>query len=430
MSFSPALAAYRTATALLGPFAGLWLRLRANVGKEDSTRLQERFGRYTQARPAGALMWLHAASVGESGVALQLIEAIAARQPEVSFLMTTGTRTSAALVERAAPVRTHHVYAPLDRRDAVRRFLAHWRPDIGVFVESEVWPHLILEAHAAGVRLALVNARMSIGTLHRWRAWRSAGRRLFGAFAFAAAADERTADVIARLRAEAPHMLGNLKLAAPAPPVDQAVRAALAAEIGGRPLWLAASTHAGEEEIVLEAHARLRRDFPEALLIVAPRHPERGEAVAALAGGAPRRSHGEKIGVASIYIADTMGEMGALYNLAPVALVAGSMLAHLRGHNPIEPAKLGAAIISGPHVESFEPVYAALHRANAAIFVGDARELAAAVAQLWGEEAARSAQTSAARAYVAQNDGVLDRTVDELLALLPRQPKGAALAPA
>ena len=164
MNLSPILTLYGAATAILGPFASLWLALRARTGKEDSARLQERFGRYALLRPAGALVWLHAASVGESGVALQLIEAMGARDPALSFLLTTGTRTSAELVAKRNLPRTRHVFAPLDRRDAVNRFLRHWRPEFGVFVESELWPHLILGAEAAGVKLALVNARMSPGT--------------------------------------------------------------------------------------------------------------------------------------------------------------------------------------------------------------------------------------------------------------------------
>ncbi|MBK6703534.1 MAG: hypothetical protein IPG56_07075 [Caulobacteraceae bacterium] len=173
---------------------------RAKRGKEDPARLGERFGRYAQTRPVGAIVWLHAASVGESGVALALIEALAKQNPALSFVLTTGTRTSAELIARRAPPRTTHVYVPLDRADCVRRFLDHWRPDVGVFVESELWPNLILEAEARGVKLALVNARMSPRTLRRWTNWRAAGRRLVGAFRYVSAADERTKDALTRLR--------------------------------------------------------------------------------------------------------------------------------------------------------------------------------------------------------------------------------------
>jgi 3-deoxy-D-manno-octulosonic-acid transferase len=419
---APALAAYRAAVAALGPFAGLWLAARARDGKEDPSRLGERFGRYPQARPEGTLVWLHAASVGESGVALTLIDALAARDASLCFLLSTGTRTSAELVGRRAPARTMHIYAPLDRGDAVRRFLDHWRPDLGVFVESELWPNLILAAQARGLPLALVNARMSPKSLQRWRTWPRAGARLLRAFSFVAAADARTAAALSAVRGAGVPTLGNLKLAAPAPRIDAGARAALAREIGGRPLWLAASTHPGEDEIALAAHERLRVDAPDALLIIAPRHPERGEAIAALAGGAPRRSRFEAIDDEPVYVADTLGELGLFYDLAPVALVAGSLLPHLKGHNPIEPAKLDAAVVTGPHVESFADLFDAMFAAGGAIKVDTAEALAGAVANLWRDDAARARQIEAARAVTAQGAEALEETVSQLTALLPKTP--------
>lgn len=422
MSFSPVLGFYRAASSVLGAFAGLYLNDRAQRGKEDPARLGERFGRYAQARPEGVLVWLHAASVGESGVALALIEALAARDASLSFALTTGTRTSAELIARRAPARTTHVYVPLDRADCVRRFLGHWRPDVGVFVESELWPNLILEAEARGVKLALVNARMSPRTLRRWTSWRTAGRRLVGAFSYVSAADARTHDALTALRPAPLGAPGNLKLAAPAPRVDPTARAALAAEIGARPVWLAASTHEGEDEIVLAAHEILRRDFANALLVIAPRHPERGAEMARLANGAPLRSRGAAPGAASVYVADTLGELGTLYDLAPVSLVAGSLLPALKGHNPIEPAKLGSAIITGPHVESFQDLFAAMFAAGGASIVQDAESLAAEIARLWRDEPARAKQLEAARTITAQGADAFDRTVDAAIALVPSTP--------
>lgn len=419
MSFSPVLSFYRAASSVLGAFAGLYLDGRAKRGKEDAARLGERFGRYTQSRPSSVVVWLHAASVGESGVALALIEALASRNGALSFLLTTGTRTSAELVARRAPARTTHVYVPLDRADCVERFLTHWRPDVGVFVESELWPNLIALAEARGVKLALVNARMSPRSLRRWTRWRAAGRRLVGAFSYVSAADARTRDALADLRPAPLGAAGNLKLAAPAPRVDAAARTALANEIGARPVWLAASTHQGEDEIALAAHETLRRDFPDALLIIAPRHPERGAEVARLAVDAPLRSTGAGPGKAAVYVADTLGELGTLYDLAPVSLVAGSLLAPLKGHNPIEPAKLGSAIITGPYVESFQDLFAEMFAAGGALRVEDAESLAAAVAKLWRNEATRAKQLEAARSVVAQGADAFERTLDAVIALVP-----------
>jgi 3-deoxy-D-manno-octulosonic-acid transferase len=416
---SPVLSLYRAAAAVLGPFAGPYLRARARRGKENPDRLNERFGYAREARPAGALVWLHGASVGESGVAMDLAEALGARDESLSFLITTGTITSAAHVEKRMPARTRHAFAPLDRGDCVRRFLAHWRPNLGVFVESELWPNLILASQRAGVRLALVNARMSPGTIARWRNWSGAARILGGAFSLILAADKRTAEALSELRGAPVESPGNLKLAASPPGVDVTARAALEREIGARPVWVAASTHSGEDEIALAAHAQLRRDWPDALLIVAPRHPERGGDIAALANNAPRRALGQPIGDAPVYVADTLGELGLFYAIAPAALVAGSLLPHLKGHNPAEAAKLGAAVVTGPHVESFQDVFDALFAAGAAERVNSAAELAATLAKLWRDAPARGRLVAAANAVFETGASAMDVTADKLAALLP-----------
>jgi 3-deoxy-D-manno-octulosonic-acid transferase len=419
VSFSPALTLYRALSWVAGVGAGAWLDARARRGKEDAARMGERYARYGAARPIGTLVWLHAASIGESGVALTLIEALAARDPSLCFLLSTGTRTSAELVARRAPPRTTHVYAPLDRPDVVRRFFDHWRPELGVFVESEVWPNLILEAHARQIPLALVNARMSPKSLQQWRSLPAASRLLLNAFAFVSAADARTATALSDLRGQPVRALGNLKLAAPAPRVDAGARATLAAEIGARRIWLAASTHPGEDEIAIAAHDQLRRTAPDALLILVPRHPDRGEALAQLAGDAPRRSQGGRIGAAPVYVADTLGELGMLYELAPVALVAGSLLPHLKGHNPVEPAKLGSAMITGPYVESFQDLFDELFAGGGAITARTADGLAQAVTRLWSDDTARTRQLEAARAVTAKGADAAEQTLIALQALLP-----------
>jgi 3-deoxy-D-manno-octulosonic-acid transferase len=419
VSFSPALALYRALSWIAGAGASAWLSSRARRGKEDAARIGERYARYAQARPAGALVWLHAASIGESGVALTLIEALAARDSSLSFLLSTGTRTSADLVARRALPRTTHVYSPLDRPDVVRRFFDHWQPNLGVFVESEVWPNLILEAHARDVPLALVNARMSPKSLQQWRSLPAAARQLLNAFAFVSAADARTATALSELRGRPVSALGNLKLAAPAPRIDQQARSALAGEIGTRPVWLAASTHQGEDVIALNAHEILLKSFPDALLIIAPRHPERGEDISQLAGGAPMRSRGQAFTGVPRYIADTLGELGALYDLAPVSLVAGSLLPHLKGHNPVEPARIGSAMITGPHVESFEDLFDDLFAAGGAVKAANTEELARAVERLWSDETARARQVEAARAVTARGADAAEHTVTALQALLP-----------
>lgn len=415
--------AYRGLSTALSPLAGGWLRRRARAGKEEGARLGERFGVTSIPRPAGTVVWLHGASVGEARVLLALIAELGEARPDLHFLITTGTTTSAADIAAARRPRLIHQYAPLDTPAAARRFLAHWRPDLGVFVESELWPNLVRAANASGVKLALVNARLSERSLANWGRFAASASHLLACYDRIFAVDRATAAGLSRFTAAPVEAIGNLKLAAPAPNVDEAFLAKLRAEAGARQIWLAASTHEGEEEIVLAAHKLLP---PKSLLIIAPRHPARGEAVAALAGGAPRRSLGAGIGEARVYVCDTIGELGALFTLAPVTLMGGSLLPTLFGHNPIEPAKIGSAILSGPHVASFADLFGDFFAAGAARKVADAAAIAEAVAALWADEAARAQQIAAARALAADGGLATSRTVDALLALLNQGRANAA----
>ncbi len=419
------LGAYRGVSAALSPLAGPLLRWRARAGKEEAPRLGERFGVASASRPAGPLVWLHGASVGEARVLLALIAALGEARPDLNFLITTGTTTSAADIAAAPRPRLIHQYAPLDTPAAAKRFLAHWRPDLGVFVESELWPNLLRSAKDSGVKLALVNARLSEKSLANWGRFAASAAYLLACYDRIFAVDRATAVGLSRFTPTRVEAIGNLKLAAPAPRVDEPFLAKLRAESGGRRLWLAASTHDGEEEIALAAHALLPRET-RPLLIIAPRHPVRGEAIAALAGGAPRRSQGAGIGEGGVYVCDTIGELGALFTLAPVTLMGGSLLPTLRGHNPIEPAKVGSAILSGPFVQSFADLYRDFFAAGAARKVDRAAAVAEAVNALWSDEQTRAAQIAAARALAADGGVAVTRTMEALLALLEKRRADAA----
>lgn len=416
---------YRAATTMLRPLATPLLAWRAHAGKEDAARLPERFAHAAVARPRGTLIWMHGASVGETRVLLQLHAALTARRSDLSFLFTSGTLTSAGLLA-TPPAHALHQFAPIDSVGVARRFLAHWRPDLAVFAESDLWPNLIEEAAHAGVKLALVNARMSAKSLASWGRSPQTAAHLLKRFDLILAADTRTADGLGALVGRAIDKPGNLKRAAAAPTYDEAALQTARAACGSRPVWLAASTHAGEDEIVLDAHASLRAQRPDALLIIAPRHPDRGAAIAALAGDAPRRATGAQIGDGPIYIADTMGDLGLFYALAPVALVAGSLLPTLRGHNPVEPAQLDCAILTGPHVDSFADIYAELLVEDGATQVHDAASIADAVQALWTDTARREKSVSAARAFAARGADALAKTVAALEQLLPRVAHAAA----
>jgi 3-deoxy-D-manno-octulosonic-acid transferase len=418
------LSLYRAATILGGPLVDSHLRRRARRGKEDPARLDERFGLAGGARPDGPLVWLHGASVGESLAMLPLLEFLLDARPELQALVTTGTVTSARLLADRLPARARHQFVPVDRPQAWRRFLAHWRPDLALIVESELWPNLILETSAAGVPLALVNARMSQRSYRRWRRFPRLAARLLGPFDVCLAQSAGDAERFAALGARDVRAVGNLKHAAPPLPADPKELAELRAALGDRPVWLAASTHAGEEEQVLEAHSRMASSLAGLLTVIAPRHPQRGDDIAALAtrrGLAPaQRSKAQPVGQDhAVYVADTLGELGLFYRIAQSALIGGSLVPH-GGQNPLEAARLGCPPIFGPHTANFEEITAALEARGAAIRVADAAGLAAAVAGLLRDADARSAMAARARAAAKSEREVLPAVLRALTPLLER----------
>ncbi|UPY37424.1 3-deoxy-D-manno-octulosonic acid transferase [Sediminicoccus sp. KRV36] len=393
------------------------LRRRVARDKEDPARLAEREG-HGAARPPGRLIWLHAASVGESLAILPLMEALAARDPALTMLVTTGTVTSARLLPQRLPDalrgRVLHRYAPLDVPAWVARFLDGWRPDAAGFVESELWPNTLAATHGRGIPLALLNARISDRTAARWGRWAPGfARDLLGRFRLIM---PRSAQDAARLQALGAQGLtppGDLKLAAPPLPVDAAALTELRGAIGGRPVLLAASTHPGEEAQIMAAAAELRGSWPQLLTILAPRHPERGAEL----GEAPRRSLGQGPDAGPLYIADTMGEMGLLYRAADIAFIGGSLVPH-GGQNPLEAARLGCPMIFGPHMENFQEASGGLLAAGGARQVQDAAALAATMADMLTHPDASAAMARAAGAWVSSASDLPGRMAEALLALV------------
>lgn len=416
---------WRWVTRVAGPSLPILLARRAARGKEDPDRVQERFGRPGAERPDGVLVWLHGASVGETRVNLALARTLAAARPALNFLITTHTLTGAQTVARADMPRTIHQFAPLDTPGAARRFLEAWRPDLAVFAESELWPVLIEEADARDIPMALINARMSQRSLQRWaRRAPATAAWLLSRFSWIGAADAPTAGGLADLSGRAITATGNLKLDAPPPDHDPAALEALNQAIGGRAVWIAASTHDGEEATVLHAHHALRFGAPEALLILSPRHPERGDAVEDLIAAAgftcARRSRGEAPGAETdVYLADTLGEMGLLLRAAPVALLGGSLVPGIGGHNPAEPIQTGTALVTGPYTDNFSDAFRALEDAGGARIADGPAELSVTLAELIFDAQSRAAMQAAAEGVMAQSAGALGRTADALLDLLP-----------
>ena len=417
MSLPLSLRLYRVATTALEPLAPLLLERRAKAGKEDRARLHERLARPTAPRPPGPLVWLHGASVGESLSILPLVERLLAQRPDVGVLVTSGTVTSAQLLARRLPAGAVHQYLPVDTPGGARRFLDHWRPDLAVFVESELWPNLLLTAQDRGVALALVSAKLSDKSFARWRARPFAAQRLFGGFDLILAQDARARERFTLLgglvAGEA-----DLKFGAAPLPVDEAALASLRVRLGGRPLLLAASTHPGEDEIVLAAWRALA-DRPR--LVIVPRHPERGPAIAdrvlASGAGVSLRSQ-EPDDTAEVIVADTLGELGLWYRLADLALVAGSLVPGIGGHNPLEPARLDCPIVSGPNIENWLTAYADLRAADGVTFA-DASVLGERLAALLAEPEIVRLRAARAQAFVAARDAEARAGLDRILDLLP-----------
>lgn len=410
------LAFYGALTALFEPLAPALLRRRAARGKEDAARLNERLGRAGLPRPEGDLVWLHGVSVGEATSLLPLIAALRERRPDLALLVTSGTTTAADLFARRLPEGAIHQYVPLDTPRAVRRFLDHWRPALAVFVESEIWPNLIQQAHERGVQLALVSARMTEESARGWARFPVAAHEIFSSFDLVLPQDNATEDRLRRLGAKPASRL-NLKLTGGALPVDELELARLRKAAGGRKVVLAASTHPGEDEIVVEAFRIAVPDPAEAVLILAPRHPDRG-ADLAQRFAAGRRSAGEPLS-GPIHVADTLGELGLFFGLADVVVMGGAFLPGIGGHNPLEPARIGRPILTGPHAFNAAEAYADLFAEAAAIEAIDAAALARHLRGLLDNPVIARRMGEAALAYAQRQGAALDEALARLEPLLP-----------
>ena len=412
--------AYRFATAALSPLAPLLLRRRILRGKEHHERSDERLGFASQARPQGELVWVHGASVGECVAALPLIDVLLTREGS-NVIVTSGTVTSAKVMSDRLPPRAIHQFVPIDTPAATARFLDYWKPQIGLFVDSDIWPNLVLGAGRRGVRLALVNARMSQRSFDSWRWAPHTARALLSAFDVCLAQDEEIASRFRNLGAPNVSVIGSLKADAPVLPADPQKLAALRQAIGARPIFLAAQTHSGEEETILPAHDALRKRFADLLTIVVPRHPQRGTDIAMLCGtrNARLRSGGQMPAAdTAVYIADTMGELGLFYRLVPFAFVGGSLIHH-GGQNPLEPAKLGCAVLAGPHTFNFATAYQEIFRVQGSGLVRTSGEIAELAATLYADPQKARAMGEAASTGAKTLGGAVGKTVtivEQLLA--------------
>lgn len=377
------------------------LRSRLLMGKEDPERLEERLGISLAERPTGYLIWFHAASVGESLSLVELIKRISSSQPDYNFLITTGTITSAKLILSRLPSNAVHQYIPVDTPKAVEKFLDRWRPSLAIWTESEFWPNLISFTSARDIPMILINARISEKSYRRWRFFKKSLKNLIEKFNYSLIQDEKTVKYFSKIGISSNNfeLTGTLKEGSAALPYSETEQVEISKQILNRPVWLAASTHEGEEKLIAAAHRHASKASQGLLLIIVPRHPERGLEIASILAKENfkicLRSKKDKISSdTQIYIADTLGELGLWYRVAPVSFVGGSFVP-IGGHNPFEPAALGSAILHGPYVENFKEIYNRLNVAGAAVKIEEASELGVKLIEtLSPENAAKLAQSA------------------------------------
>lgn len=420
---------YQFITAILAPLITLWLYWRRLRGKEDPCRMSERFGLASQPRPGGTLVWLHAASVGEANSVLVLIRRIRESFPAIKMLLTTGTVTSARLMQKRLPQDVIHQYVPVDTPKAVERFIWHWRPDVAFWVESEFWPNLVMTANDSQCFMGVINARMSERSYRGWKKRASMIRAILRCFDIIFAQSAEDGKRLQNLGARDVMCVGNLKYDAALLPCDESELALLKQIIGQRPLWLAASTHPGEEAMMANVHGLLAATRPNLLTVIVPRHPERGPEIASAlqkTWHVGLRSRQDAIlPQTQIYIADTLGELGLFYRLCDIVFMGGSLVGH-GGQNPLEPARLSCAILSGPYTHNFTDVYKEMEKAGACLRVTSPDNLAVQLDGLLNHTSARDQLQSSVRKWMEGKHGAADKLMGLLGPIL--DPKAALAA--
>ncbi len=360
------------------------LKRRVKRGKEDAARYGERLGQSTYTRPEGPLVWFHGVSVGESLSALPLIVAMATERPDLNILITSATTTSADILAKRLPTGVIHQFAPVDTPQAVNAFLDHWQPDLAIFIESDIWPIQLRALMTRKTPHILLSARITEKTYRGWQRFKGAMRTLLGGYSLIMAQDKPSED---RLKAMGVTVgpRANLKTIGAPLPIDPAALADLKKRIGRQFVYFAASTHYGEDSLIAKALEPAL--WGGDLLILAPRHPIRAGDIRldleALGLKVAQRSKNEPVtSHTHIYLADTLGELGLFFSLAGITIMGGSFLEDIGGHNPLEAARLGKCVITGPDISNWSGIYADLLEVDAAFRVKGTTELGFLLSQL------------------------------------------------
>ena len=416
------LALYRLGTRLLEPLAPWLVSQRLKKGKENPERIGERFGATQAARPEGAVIWMHGASVGESRLLLDIFAALRKRRPGIHAVVTTQTITSAEMIAAWAPPNIIHQMAPVDGPKAVETFISHWRPNAAVFAEGEIWPNMLEALQHRRIPAVLANARMTQKTLRGWNKRSGSAQKLFAAFGFIGAADQATADGLGNALGRRIETVGNLKAQAviEAPPSEKV--AAFRDATGGRPIVLAASTHPGEDEFAADAFTEVRMRKLGALMILVPRHPERGDSIVALLRerglttaqwSKDKTAPGPEV---DVLVADTIGELLFWYACSDAVYLGGATTEGIGGHNPVEPNQLGKRVFTGPHGFNFAEMFDALAPTGALVIGRTSRELA----DYWLAELDAAQPTPVLGSHFADSRAPFERTLDAIAAMLPQ----------
>lgn len=414
---------YRILSILLFPFIELYLIVRVVKEKEDKSRIRERLGHSSIERPKGELAWIHAVSVGEANSALIMVEELLKFAPSISILFTTTTMTSASIVASKLPQfkgKVIHQYLPVDSFFVVENFLDFWQPRVAIFVESEIWPNLIYEARNRGIMSFLVNGRMSEKSAKKWRIARIFGFKIFDLFAaiFVQTADDKKR--FQKLTKQEVLLYGNLKSQAQSLFVDEEKLSLLKKQISNRPIFVAASTHKGEEEIIVKSFNQIKEKFSNLLLILVLRHPNRASEVKELLKDKKVAQRSIKQNIEStteIYLVDTLGELGIFYSLSDFAFIGGSLF-EIGGHNPFEAIKLNCAVISGEHVFNFREVYDNLQKADGCRIVKSQDELTSEVEKFLIDKNLAKTTNENAQNVIKISDNIAHRIVDKIDAVL------------
>ncbi|PZQ43753.1 MAG: 3-deoxy-D-manno-octulosonic acid transferase, partial [Micavibrio aeruginosavorus] len=407
------------------PLLEVLLALRLRRGKEDPLRTAERRGRPSLPRPLGKLAWIHAASVGEAQSALILIHALAKAHPDIRVLVTSGTVTSAALMNKRLPSFAFHQYVPLDHPAWVQNFLDYWKPDLALWMESELWPNLLMSLKKRGIPAALVNARLSDKSFSNWMKAKNSAAQIIGCFNVILTQTEKDASHYRALGAKNVIVTDNIKYSAEPLPFDEAALSALKVATDNRPMWVYASTHAGEEDLACRAHKQIKEKLPNLLTILVPRHPERREEVAntCFENSVKFRLRGQSHILPSpdddVYIADTLGELGLFYTLSPIAMIGRSFSNDGGGgHNPVEAAQMGCAVLTGPNNQNQRQLYDDMQADSAVIETKDEFEFTAILEELLTHQAKLETMQAKSAVFVARKTHVVETVLANITPLL------------